>query len=79
VTDSNPPSRPLAADHLAELRREFPQFRIWREILPGRSRYIARSQRVGLNPHTIVTDDVAELRSALGGTARTRQPPRAEH
>jgi hypothetical protein len=79
VTDSNPPSTPLAADHLAELRREFPQFRIWREILPGRSRYIARSQRVGLNPHTIVTDDVAELRSALGGTARTRQPPRAEH
>jgi hypothetical protein len=72
VTDSNVPSTPLAADDLAELRREFPQFRIWRETLPDRSRYVARSQRAGLNPHTVVTDDLGELRAALGGTARTQ-------
>jgi O-methyltransferase involved in polyketide biosynthesis len=50
---------------LASLREEFPGFRIWRETTGERVRYVARSQRPGLNPHTVVTDDPAELRAAL--------------
>ena len=71
VTDSNFPSTPLAAEDLDGLREQFPQFRIWRETTMDRVRYVARSQRRGLNPHTVVTDDLAELRAALGGPART--------
>jgi S-adenosyl methyltransferase len=52
-------------DELAELRKRFPSFRIWREITRDRCRYVARSQRAGLNPHTVVTADMAELEAAL--------------
>jgi O-methyltransferase involved in polyketide biosynthesis len=52
-------------DELASLREQFPGFRIWREITVGRVRYVARRTRAGLNPHTVVTDNVAELRAAL--------------
>src|ERR1022692_1452373 len=57
-----------AADELDALREDFPQYRIWSE--PGRdqTRYVARSQRTGLCPHTVVTADLAELRAALSGT-----------
>jgi len=50
---------------LAGLRKEFRGFRIWREITGDRVRYVARSQFPGLNPHTVVTADAAELRAAL--------------
>jgi hypothetical protein len=40
-------------------------FRIWRESVDGGVRYIARSPHLGLNPHTVVTTDPAELRAAL--------------
>jgi len=50
---------------LAGLREEFRGFRIWREITGDRVRYVARSQFPGLNPHTVVTADAAELRAAL--------------
>src|SRR5260370_38015988 len=56
---------PASIDDLAELRADFPGYKIWREPLPGRARYIARSQRHGLNPHTVVTSDLGELREAL--------------
>jgi hypothetical protein len=52
-------------DQLPGLLAEFPCFRIWRERTCDRVRYIARSLHPGLNPHTIVTDDIAELRDAL--------------
>ena len=61
---------------LACLREEFPGFRIWREEAWGRIRYIARSQQAGLNPHTVVTGDLGELRAALG-TAPAAQHPAA--
>jgi hypothetical protein len=50
---------------LGALREQFPGFRIWREISGGRCRYVARSQRQGLSPHTVVTADIGELWAAL--------------
>ena len=52
-------------DELASLRKDFPRFRVWRETIGDRVHYVARSQHPGLNPHTVVTDDLAELRAAL--------------
>jgi O-methyltransferase involved in polyketide biosynthesis len=54
------------AEDLAMLRAGFPAYRIFREETPGRVRYVARALREGLNPHTIVTADLDELRDALG-------------
>jgi hypothetical protein len=53
------------SDDLTGLQAEFPAFRIWEEEFPGRSRYVARSRYPGLNPHTVVTTDLRELRDAL--------------
>jgi O-methyltransferase involved in polyketide biosynthesis len=58
---------------LDALREELPGFRIWREDNFGRVRYVARSQCTGLNPHTVVTADLGELRPALSGDLE--QPP----
>jgi O-methyltransferase involved in polyketide biosynthesis len=68
--DSQPATQPASIqdarpDELVGLREQFPGFRIWREITVGRVRYVARRTRAGLNPHTVVTDNVAELRAAL--------------
>ena len=52
-------------DELASLRKDFPRFRIWRETIRDRVHYVARTKYPGLNPHTVVTDDLAELRAAL--------------
>ena len=61
----------LAAE-LDRLRADFPEFWIWRENTGSGVRFVARSQRVGLNPHTVVTADPAELRAALGQPDRPR-------
>lgn len=61
----HPTPTPCEPDELAGLREQFPGFRIWREITGERVRYVARRLRVGLNPHTVVTADKAELRAAL--------------
>ena len=37
------------------LKAEFPAFQIWREEMPGRARYVARSLHADLNPHTVIT------------------------
>jgi len=55
----------VSGDALAVLRDDYPGYRIWREITPGRERYIARSLHIGLNPHTVVTADLSELRDVL--------------
>jgi hypothetical protein len=52
---------------LAALAAEFPEFAIWRELTGGRIQYIARRNRGGVHPHTVVTSDPAELRSCLTG------------
>jgi O-methyltransferase involved in polyketide biosynthesis len=56
---------PMLSADLAVLRADFPSHKIWQEHTLGRSRYIARSRRGGLNPHTVVTSDLRELRAAL--------------
>jgi hypothetical protein len=50
---------------LVVLRAGFPCFRIWREETFDRARYVARSLHLRLNPHTVITDDISELRAAL--------------
>jgi O-methyltransferase involved in polyketide biosynthesis len=52
-------------DQMIALRNDFPGFRIWRETTGERVRFVARSERPGLNPHTVVTGNVGELRAAL--------------
>ena len=52
-------------EDLAMLRADFPAYRIWREDVPDRIRYVARRLRWGLSPHTVVTADLGELREAL--------------
>jgi len=52
-------------DDLTGLQADFPAFLIWREEFPGRPRYVARSRYLGLNPHTVVTTDLRELRDVL--------------
>lgn len=54
---------------LVALRADFPAFRIWREIIPGRTRYIARRLHPGSGLHTVVTDDLTEMRTELGNAA----------
>jgi SAM-dependent methyltransferase len=55
----------MSRDDLAVLRADYPGYKIWREITPGRDRYVARSLIAGLNPHTVVTADLSELRDVL--------------
>ena len=72
-------ARPAGDDgtSLPALRSDFPQFRIWRETEGNRTRYIARSLFLGIRPHTIVTADLAELRTELSrGTNSNTSPPR---
>ena len=53
-------------EDLSVLQEEFPGFRIWQEQMqPGRMRYVACSRRQGVNPHTVITADIGELREAL--------------
>jgi O-methyltransferase involved in polyketide biosynthesis len=68
---------PAPDDTLKAIRRDFPYFRIWREITGDRTRYIARRQQGAVpGPHTVVTADLAELRSALAsGTGHEHDDP----
>jgi hypothetical protein len=51
---------------LTALRDEFPGFSISSEITHSGLRYIARSLRPGIGPHTLITSDLGELRAELG-------------
>ena len=71
-TDSGP------AGVLAALQADFPQFQIWPEVTLDRLRYISVSTRLDLNPHTVITGDLAELRVILQSAlppASAPQPP----
>ncbi len=54
---------------LAALRKEFPRYQIWLEQAHGHYRFVARRLHPGTSPHTLVTDDLAELRAALSRPA----------
>jgi O-methyltransferase involved in polyketide biosynthesis len=60
-------------DDLSPLREQFPQFRIWREVIGKRLRYVARSLHGQGSPHTVVTADLDELRATLE-LARAAEP-----
>jgi len=62
------------SDDLTVLRADFPAYRIWREETPGRIRYVARSRHPGLNPFTVVTPDLGELRDALQSAPQAQAP-----
>lgn len=50
---------------LTALRDEFPGFSIASETTHSGLRYIARSLRPGISPHTLITSDLGELRAEL--------------
>jgi hypothetical protein len=57
-----------------KMRRDFPSHRIWREIIPGRTIYIARSTHSAAHPHTVVTPDLHELHAALTDARQAGRP-----
>ena len=61
------PDPPAAPDDetLMKMQRDFPRHRIWREFIPGRTVYVARSQHPAARPHTVVTPDLRELLATL--------------
>jgi hypothetical protein len=65
-------SAPLDADELALLGTGFPGFRLWREILLDRTRYVAQGRSLDTHPYAVVTDDLSELRTVLASGQRTR-------
>jgi hypothetical protein len=62
-----------ALDELDSLREELPGFRIWREEMPSRVRYVARAMDLRTHPHTVITADPGELRAQLAGPPRISQ------
>ena len=58
-------SAPDDTARLDQLRSDFPDFDIAREIIRDRIRYVSRRRRLGVQPHTVVTADLEELRAAL--------------
>jgi len=57
-----------------KMQRDFPSHRIWREIIPGRTSYIARSTQPAAHPHTVVTPDLDELHAALTDASQAGRP-----
>jgi hypothetical protein len=56
---------------LGRLRKRFRRHRIFRDVTPERGvRYLAWGMVLGVRPHTIITDDLAELRGELEQSAR---------
>jgi hypothetical protein len=53
-------------NRVRDVQRDFPQYRIWREVTGGREpRYVAKARHLGVRLHTVMTADLAELRSEL--------------
>jgi hypothetical protein len=73
---SAPNPEPSAGDDeaLMKMQRDFPGHRIWREIIPGRTVYVARSQHPAVHPHTLVTGDLRELHTALTRARKASRP-----
>lgn len=65
----------LPAD-LEGIRREFPRYQIGVEPTTGGHRYVAQRLQPGPGPHTVVTRDLAELRTEL---AAIQQPSPLPH
>jgi hypothetical protein len=59
------PAAPCDADELALLAAGFPAFRLWRETILDRTRYVAQGTTLNSHPHIVITDDLAELAATL--------------
>lgn len=59
------------AQELAHLQEDFPGFQIWQEITGERIRLVAIRRYHGISPHTVITAEAAELRTALSGPQPT--------
>jgi hypothetical protein len=57
------------ADELAMIAAGFPAFSIWRSVTAAGRRYVAQSLSLQTHPHTVVTDNLAELTTALTAAA----------
>jgi hypothetical protein len=67
---SSTPRSPLSdvAAELTSIERDYPDHQIWREIIGDRDpRYVAHARSLVTHPHTVITGDLGELRTALGG------------
>jgi O-methyltransferase involved in polyketide biosynthesis len=60
------------SDDLTVMEAEFPAYDIWREELPGRTMYVARTRRWDLNPYSVATQDLGELCDVLEPTRGIR-------
>jgi hypothetical protein len=65
---------PVYQRQLADLQQDFPGYRIWQEPMVDRIRLVAVSRKPGTSPHTLVTADLAELRSALANSTPASGP-----
>ena len=54
------------AAELKRLRADFPAYSIGVVTTWDRIRYLGQRRQPGPGPHTVLTDDLAELRDALG-------------
>ena len=59
---------------LTDLQQDFPGYRIWQEPMGARLRLVAVRRKPGTSPHTLVTSDPSELRSALANSTLTTGP-----
>jgi hypothetical protein len=59
---------------LADLQQDFPGYRIWQEAMGGRLQLVAVRRNPGTSPHTLVTTDPSELRSALASSTLPAGP-----
>jgi hypothetical protein len=57
------------------MQRDFPRHRIWREFIPGRTVYVARSRHPAARPHTVVTGDLRELLATLTEASQAGSAP----
>jgi hypothetical protein len=59
---------------LADLQQDFPGYRIWQEPMGDHIRLVAVRRKPGTSPHTLVTNDLSELRAALANSTPTPGP-----
>jgi len=61
-------------DELAQVAAGFPAYHVWRSVDPGHRRYVAQAAGLGARPHTVVTDDLAELAAVLSAGQQEPAP-----
>jgi hypothetical protein len=65
---------PADLDELALVAAGFPAYHVWRSVAPGHRRYVAQAAGLGARPHTVVTDDLAELAAILSAGPQEPAP-----